>query len=46
MHKFAYIPTMCSHPHFRVELEAEIRVQVDELMREELKNLKLVLSKN
>lgn len=26
----------------RVELEAEIRLQVDELMREELKNLKLV----
>ena len=26
----------------RIELEAEIRVQVDELMREELKNLKLV----
>ena len=26
----------------RVEIEAEIRKQVDELMREELKNLKLV----
>ena len=26
----------------RVEIEAEIRVRVDELMREELKNLKLV----
>ena len=26
----------------RIELEAEIRVQVDELMKEELKNLKLV----
>ena len=26
----------------RVELEGEIRLQVDELMREELKNLKLV----
>lgn len=26
----------------RIELEKEIRVQVDELMREELKNLKLV----
>ena len=27
---------------FRVEVEAEVRLQVDELMREELKNLKLV----
>ena len=27
---------------FSVELEAEIRLTVDELMREELKNLKLV----
>ena len=26
----------------RVEVEAELRIQVDELMREELKNLKLV----
>ena len=31
-------------PHFfhRVELEGEIRLTVDELMREELKNLKMV----
>ena len=31
-------------PHCRVEIEAEIRRHVDELMREELKNLKLVSS--
>ena len=30
----------------RVEIEAEIRVRVDELMREELKNLKLVRNMN
>ena len=29
----------------RVEIEGEIRKQVDELMREELKNLKLVRGK-
>lgn len=28
----------------RIELESEIRVQVDELMKEELKNLKIVSS--
>lgn len=28
---------------FRIEIEAELRLNVDELMREELKNLKLVL---
>jgi intergrase/recombinase len=30
----------------RVEIEAEIRKQVDELMREELKNLKLAIEKD
>ena len=28
--------------YYSVELEAEIRLTVDELMREELKNLKMV----
>ena len=28
---------------FRVEIETELRVNVDELMREELNNLKLVM---
>lgn len=32
----------CSYFCYRVEIEAEVRVHVDELMREELKNLKLV----
>lgn len=32
--------------YHRVELEAEIRLTVDELMREELKNLKLVSTKS
>lgn len=31
-------------PYFSVELEGEIRLTVDELMREELKNLKMVCS--
>ena len=30
------------HSLHRVDIEAEIRLQVDELMREELKNLKMV----
>ena len=29
--------------HYRIEIEKEVRVHVDELMREELKNLKLVM---
>lgn len=33
-----YRPPVCC----RVEIEKEVRLQVDELMREELKNLKLV----
>lgn len=32
----------CRVLYYSVELEAEIRLTVDELMREELKNLKMV----
>ena len=32
--------------HCRIEIEKEVRVHVDELMREELKNLKLVTPLN
>ena len=39
---YSYGVHFCFIYKCRVEIEAEIRKQVDELMREELKNLKLV----
>ena len=39
LHVYAHVHTCIT---CRVEIEAEIRRQVDDLMREELKNLKLV----
>ena len=42
MTSFNHFYTLCDVAVNRVEIEKEVRLQVDELMREELKNLKLV----
>ena len=42
IHMYVIVYHICNLWSCRIEIEKEVRLQVDELMREELKNLKLV----